>query len=359
MPTSDFLFALCQRGAERALKREVSVTRPSLRPAYQRPGVVTFRSDAPVTEDDRIDAVLARVSGLSLGTERDLEVACARIAALEPPLRLHVIERDLFRADEAPPSHPEGELASATEDALRRALPGVFHEGAVAQPGDLVLDVIVAPGDPILLGLHRHTKDLSPHPGGRYVYEVPADAPSRAFRKTEEALAAFDLPVRAGDVALELGAAPGGGAYALARRGVTVLAVDPADMDSHVLAFEGPGGARVTHLRMTMDAVERRMLPERVGWVLMDVNLAPQVALHAVARITALCRASLLGAIFTLKLNDWSFLDRVGDFVAAARTMGIVDPKVRQLPAHRQEIVLVGLTARGQQRSESERRRTE
>src|SRR4051812_25554284 len=109
-----FLFALCQRGAERALKREVSLKYPRLRPAYQRPGVVTFRSDAPVTAEDRIDVGLARLSGLSLGTERELAKACERIRTLPAPLRLHVIERALFRADEAPPSPPAGELARTT-----------------------------------------------------------------------------------------------------------------------------------------------------------------------------------------------------------------------------------------------------
>jgi 23S rRNA (cytidine2498-2'-O)-methyltransferase len=353
MLSSDFLFALCQRGAERALKREVSLTQPELRPAYQRPGVVTFRSEKPVAPEDRITAVLARLSGLSIGTEPDLAAACARIAGLPRPLRLHVIERDLFRADEAPPAHKEGELARTTESALREALPGVFREGSVAEEGELVLDVIVAPGDPLLLGAHRHARGQSPHPGGRYVYLVPADAPSRAYRKTEEAIAAFELPVRAGDRALELGAAPGGGAYALARRGVTVLAVDPAAMDAKVLAFTGPGGARVKHLPVAMDEVERETLDAPVDWLLMDVNLAPQVALHGAERVAALCRSSLLGVILTLKLNDWSFLDQVPGFLATARAMGVVEPRARQLPAHRQEIVLAGLTARGRQRGRS------
>ncbi len=327
------------------------MTRPALKAAYQRPGVVTFKSPAPVGVEDRVDAVLARLSGLSLGSQRDIPMTLQRIAELPAPLRLHVIERDLFRPDEAPPAHKEGELASRTEAALREAAPGAFHESPVASVGDLVLDVVVAPDEPILLGAHRHTKDRSPHAGGRYVYDVPPEAPSRAFRKTEEAVLAFELPLAAGDTAVELGAAPGGGSLALLRRGVNVVAVDPAEMDARIAAFVGPSGARLTHLKHTMQKVERAHLPPSVQWLLMDVNLAPQVALRAAAHVASLCRSSLLGAILTLKLNDWAFLDQLPRFLDQAREMGLVEPRARQLPAHRQEIVLVGLTARGQARA--------
>ena len=56
-----------------------------------------------------------------------------------------------------------------------------------------------------------------PHP-----VDVPADAPSRAYAKIEEAIAWASLPIEAGQVALEIGAAPGGAVMALARRGLEV-----------------------------------------------------------------------------------------------------------------------------------------
>lgn len=347
---SDFLFALCQKGAEKALKHEVAKRAPSLRPAYQRPGLLTFRAEKPQGPERRIGSILARVSGVSLGTHPDTDRAIERIRSLPVPLRLHVVERDLFRPDETPPSHPEGELAREVEAKLRAALPAAFHAETTAQEGDLVLDVVLAPGDPIVLGAHRHAKGESPHPGGRFVYGVPAEAPSRAYRKTEEAIIAYGLPLREGDVAVELGAAPGGGTLALLRHGVAVTAVDPADMDAKVAAFTGPANARMTHLRLGMEKVEKTQLPRDVQWLLMDVNLAPQVALRAAARFASLRRATLLGVIFTLKLNDWSFLDQLDRFLASVREMGVVAPRARQLPAHRQEIVVAGLTERGQKR---------
>ena len=41
-----FAFVLCQPGAERALKRELSRALPNASPAYQRPGLVTFKPAA-------------------------------------------------------------------------------------------------------------------------------------------------------------------------------------------------------------------------------------------------------------------------------------------------------------------------
>lgn len=350
--TSEFVFALCQRGAEVALKREAAATLPELAAAYQRPGLVTFRVPRAVNADFQLPLVFARASGMSLGAVRDLSAALQRIEqlALNVPICLHVVERDLFRPDEEPPDYTRGRLANSVEALFRSALPDQFTANPVAKPGELVLSVIVAADDPWVLGLHRHRAGQCPHPGGRYPIDVPHEAPSRAYAKIEEAVRTFALPVRADDVALELGAAPGGAAYALLRRGVSVVGVDPADMDPFVLGFTGPRGARLTHLRMPMAGLTRDALPERVQWLLLDVHLAPQVALRTARKVASWYRESLLGAVLTLKLNDWSFAERTASFLGQAREMGLLDPEAKQLASHRQELCVVGLTARGRRR---------
>jgi 23S rRNA (cytidine2498-2'-O)-methyltransferase len=342
---SDFVFAVCQRGAEPALKRELSRTL-GLAPAYQRPGLVTFRAPHAVDESVLLRSVFARAWGVSLGTVPDLEAASRRIRELPAPLCLHVFERDLHRPDEEPKGFVRGAYAGEVERQLRSAKLASLAAGSLAREGELVLDVAVAPGDPWLLGLHRHVHGRSPHPGGRYPVTMPDDAPSRAFAKIEEAIQAFDLPVRAGDVALEIGAAPGGAAHALLRRGVHVIGVDPGDLAPQVLSYVGPGGARVTHLPIPVAALTREQLPARVDWLLLDVHLAPQVALRAVRRIVPMVRRSLRGVVLTLKLNDWAFAERIDSFVAQVRELGIPEPLARQLPSHRQEIAIAGQTAR-------------
>jgi 23S rRNA (cytidine2498-2'-O)-methyltransferase len=345
--SSEFIFITCQKGAESALKREVARARPQWRSAFQRPGLVTFRAAAPVSVDERLSFVLARVAGLSLGTVDGAAALAERIRSLPTPMRLHVFERELYRPDEAPPVHIEGAVAAQVEAAIREQLSASLHTATEAKLRDLVIDVVVSGSDPWLVGLHRHTAERSPHPGGRYAYDVPDNSPSRAYRKIEEAIAAFAIPMRAGDMALELGAAPGGAAYALARRGVNVIAVDPADMSADVLVYAGPGGATVKHVQQPMAEVSRTQLPGEVQWLLMDVHLAPQVALRAVSRFAAMYKKTLLGVVLTLKLNDWAFMDALPRFLDSARAMGVTEPRARQLPAHRQEIVLAGLTRLG------------
>lgn len=348
---SEFVFALCQRGAEAALKREALRVLPNYAPAYQRPGLVTFRTPDAVTPDTELPLAFARASGMSLGAARDRTAALERMRVVHQQgsdrLCLQVVERELFRSDEEPPGYERGALAEREDAALRAAAPELFSSSTIPKLGDLVVSAIVAKDDPWLLGLHRHRRGRCPHPGGRYPLQLPDQLPSRAFAKIEEAIRTFELPMRPGDVALELGAAPGGAALALLKRGVSVLGVDPAAMDPYTLGFKGPSGARLKHIQMSMGALTRDALPERVDWLLLDVHLAPQVALRTARKVASWFRDSLQGAVLTLKLNDWAFVDRLDSFLDQAREMGLSEPRAKQLVSHRQELCVVGLTRRG------------
>lgn len=353
-PTTPFVFAVCQVGAEGALKQELAREHPELRFAYSRPGFVTWKSTAgPVGPDVRLRSVFARAYGASVGPAADAEAACATARRFLPAgaagARLHVFARDVARPDEEAPEASEAAraaVAAALAD-LRAAGGALFLAGDVARRGELVLDVIVAAGEPWWVGCHVHGEGHAAWPGGAPPVEVPAEAPSRAYRKLEEALAWSGAPVRAGEVALEIGSAPGGATFALLRRGVNVVGVDPGAMDPAVLAFEGPGGARATHLQVAVGGLRREQLPERVDWLLLDVNLAPQVALHAVRRLVPPLRRTLRGVLFTLKLNDWRMAAEVPALVERVRALGMAEVRATQLPANRQEIFVYGRTPLG------------
>jgi 23S rRNA (cytidine2498-2'-O)-methyltransferase len=144
--------------------------------------------------------------------------------------------------------------------------------------------------------------------------------------------------VAAGQVALEIGAAPGGAALALARRGLEVWGVDTAALAPQVLAHPN-----VRHVPKKAGALRWEELPPRVDWLLVDVNLAPQVALHEVARLVPPLRPKLLGAVLTLKLNDLAFVDELPALVERIRGMGLGDVRLRHLPSNRREICAVAL----------------
>jgi 23S rRNA (cytidine2498-2'-O)-methyltransferase len=311
---ADFVFATCLPGTEPAVKLEVARTRPELRFAYSRPGLVTFKSPRTVAYDDPPGSVFARVWGRSIGAAGDPIAAQAQLAPLGAQ-RVHVFARD-----------PEVAIDTAWQ-----AL-----DTGVARDGELVADVIVFADEPVWLGAHRHDPSRSPHAGGAIPIEVPADAPSRAYAKIEEAIAWGKLAVAPGQVAVEIGAAPGGALLALARRGLTVYGVDTGDLAPSVSALPN-----VHHIAKKVGALRWEDLPKHVDWLLVDVNLAPQVALHEVARLMPKLRTTLLGAVFTLKLNDWTFVDELPALVERIRQMGLPDVGLRHLPSNRREICAV------------------
>jgi 23S rRNA (cytidine2498-2'-O)-methyltransferase len=318
---TDFAFATCLPGLEPALKLDVQRT-PTLRFAYSRPGLVTFKSTVALRPDDQPASVFARVWGLSVGAAATPDDVARELAA-RGVSRVHVFARDT--SDEA---------ASVVDLAPWRDAVRDIPAGP-ATVGELVGDVIVA-ADGAWLGVHVHDENHVAAPGGLIAVEMPADAPSRAYAKIEEAIAWAGLPVKAGQVALEIGAAPGGAVMALARRGLEVFGVDTGDLAPQVIAMPG-----VHHLAMKVGALRWEMLPARVDWLLVDVNLAPQVALHEVGRLMPKLKRTLKGAVFTLKLNDWSFVPQLPMLEERIRGFGFASVRMRHLPSNRREICVI------------------
>ena len=279
---------------------------------------MTFKSEAAITPEDHSPTVFAHVWAASIGPARDPSDAAHQLALLGAN-RVHVFAREPESLVDLAPWHDAIPLPSGA-----------------AMLGELVADVIVAEGEPAWLGLHRHDEHHLPLPGGAIGVDIPADAPSRAYAKIEEAIAWRQLPVAAGQVALEIGAAPGGAVLALARRGLEVWGVDTGELAPHVAALPN-----VHHLSMKVGALRWEELPPRVDWLLVDVNLAPQVALHEVGRLMPKLKPTLRGAIITLKLNDWSFVRELPLFADRIASFGFADVRMRHLPSNRREICVV------------------
>jgi len=178
----------------------------------------------------------------------------------------------------------------------------------------------------------------SPWPMGIPRLHLPRGAPSRSTLKLAEAFVTFlgddeAHRVRAGQRAVDLGAAPGGWTWQLAQRGLRVVAVDNGALKGAVA--EDP---RVTHVRA--DGLTFR--PRKpVDWVTCDIVESP-------ARIAALmgrwiAEGHARQAIFNLKLPMKKRYDEV------ERCRGLIDDalarhavrarlRLRQLYHDREEI---------------------
>lgn len=107
---------------------------------------------------------------------------------------------------------------------------------------------------------------------------VPNDhlAPCRSYYKLEEAWQELGTAPHPGQVCVDLGAAPGGWSWSALKRGARVIAVDAADLASHVAEHE-----HCEHLRDNGYAFK----PERlVDWLFCDMIVRPLATLGLVER---------------------------------------------------------------------------
>jgi 23S rRNA (cytidine2498-2'-O)-methyltransferase len=344
-----FVFATCLPRSMPDLKRELARTRPDLRLAYSRPGLLTMRTDAVPAELDVPEprAIFARASGRSLGfaesTDRIVELALALVAehtvdGNAPRLRVHVFARDPADPDEQP-EDTDGTAALRAELMTRLAAHAFGREAA--ELGDLVLDVVrLPPSDPILVGWHRHDPWRGSAPGGVRRVPVPEDVPSRAYSKLEEALGWSGMPLHSGDVVVEIGSAPGGAAMALLRRGANVIGIDPARMDPRVLGWRGAEGS-FRHLGIHAERVRTRDLPTQVDWLVLDANVAPHRAMIGLKHLMTLRGSSIRGLLLTLKLNDAGVIEDLPMLLDEVRALaGVATLRATQLPSAHQEVVV-------------------
>ena len=346
-----FLFVICQAGAERAVKDEVSSRyRGEFRFSYSRPGFVTFRIPDEVRRDRSfaLKSAFARTWGFSIGkvSGTDGHQLCREawqvfaerfprdeLAAVR---NLHVYERDrrLPGDDGFEPgvSLLAKEVGSLLQDDCH---PTWSDSGITNEPagqGDRVLDcVIVEPGE-WWLGWHRVNSVAASWPGGVPLLEPPNDMISRTWLKMAESLKWSGLPVEPGDACVEIGSAPGGSCQMLLGLGLSVTGIDPAEMDPLLT-----GNPFFTHLRARARDLKRRTF-SGFRWLMSDASVAPNYTLDTIEAIVTHNAGSIEGMLLTLKLPDWKQAARIPEFHKRIRSWGYRYVRSRQLAYNRREI---------------------
>ncbi len=332
---SEFLFALCNPGSERALKLEAESLNLGWRLSYQRRGFVTFKADRRFSlESLDVDLACARRICLSLGRTATREEAIGRIEAALPPGVNSVVHHARYH---------------------ERMMQGVQAIEPVAKPAfrQLIGTIVELGPEEFWAGLHRHTPFLSPDPAGDSGLEMPERSPSRAWLKLEEAVRFFDLEFSRDDIAVELGCAPGGVVLALLERGVSVIGVDPASLAPVVLA-SAIADRRLApadrpwffHARKPAALASRRDLGRGVTWFLSDMNQSPEVVLRECARFCAMA-PGIRGVLITLKLTDLLAVADKAQWFAALAGLGFTTIRLQQFAVHHREFALVALRPKG------------
>ncbi len=129
--------------------------------------------------------------------------------------------------------------------------------------------------------------------------------PSRAYLKLWEACTRIGAWPLAGERCIDLGAAPGGWTWAIARLGAQVLAVDRAELDPAVAAMPG-----VTMRQESAFA----LAPEPADWLFSDVIAYPDRLLALVQRWIA--AGTVRRIVCTLKFQGATDHDAAAAFAA-------------------------------------------
>ncbi len=135
-------------------------------------------------------------------------------------------------------------------------------------PADFVVQVYASSASTLWASIGSFSSGISPYVGGTLRMRAKVGAPSRSARKLEEAFHALGRYPTAGETAVDLGAAPGGWTFSLARRGATVIAVDALEL---ALPDEKKFSERVTHRK---DNGLKYHPEQPVDWLVCDMIVA-------------------------------------------------------------------------------------
>ncbi len=160
----------------------------------------------------------------------------------------------------------------------KRFLPPDELVKGAEKPSDFVVQIYAPTAADLWLSIGSFAAGISPYVGGTLRMRAREGAPSRSARKLEEAFHALGRQPAAGETAVDLGAAPGGWTFSLARRGVSVVAIDALDL---ALPAGKALAQRVTHIRANGLKYEP---PGPVDWLCCDMIVASHETLRVLRR---------------------------------------------------------------------------
>jgi 23S rRNA (cytidine2498-2'-O)-methyltransferase len=344
---TQFIFVICQNGAETAAKLEIISAHPNLKLAFSRPGFITFKVDPddPLPLRFTLRSTLARTYGWSVGKIKgeiagDLVASISEIPGFSQSNHVHVWQRDPvipgkngFEPGISTLAREIGKLFESTDVVAKNQIP-VNH---LAKPDELVFDVVMVETNEWWYGFHFANTVPGRWPGGVPFVDATVETCSRAYFKVNEALLWSGINIRPGDGCAEIGSSPGGACQFLLERGAHVIGIDPAEMEPVVQDHEN-----FTHVRRRGHEVKKRDF-RHVRWLFADLNVDPNFTLDTVSEIVTHDSVDVRGIILTLKLMDWKQVAHIPKLISRVKELGFQVVKSRQLAFNRQEFCLIGV----------------
>jgi 23S rRNA (cytidine2498-2'-O)-methyltransferase len=347
-----FAMICCQNGAQSAVLAEV--VRDGWKLAFSRPGFVTVKQEASTKHLPR--GVFVRTASWSLGKTSGSD-SSAMIADISRILsesglsfdRLHVWPRDRVPIGKFGFEPGLDEVSRVIADAIAAGLPQTQvtnpTPNQIAKAGERVLDIVIVDPSEWWIGWHEVPKAVanlpSSHllpttwPGGVQPITPTVPVISRAYYKAAEAIAWSGLDIKSGDLAVEVGSAPGGACGRLLELGLRVIGIDPGEMDPVIADHP-----RFKHIRARAGDIPRREF-RNAKWLFVDSNVRPDQSLTTVENIINHRESSIEGMILTLKLGGFEHADRIAGWIQRIKTWGSLDIRVRNLARSKVEVCMV------------------
>jgi 23S rRNA (cytidine2498-2'-O)-methyltransferase len=336
-----FAMLCCANGAESQVKQ--SIAAGGWRLAFSRPGFVTAKHDGAV---DLPSGVFIRTASGSIGHLKNsdgeqqirglVELLGAKVPRGLQFDQVHVWPRDRLPIGKFEFEPGIDEVSRVVGERVYQALSQhwVRCDGPnrIALPSARVLDVVLVDPDDWFVGWHTAAKWHSRWPGGVQPIEPQYEPVSRAYYKAAESIAWSGFDFASGDVAAEIGSAPGGACGRLLELGMKVIGIDPAEMDERIEKHP-----RFKHLRARADDLPRREF-RGVKWILADSNVMPEKTLMMIESIVKHRECSVAGMLLTMKLGDYKAADQIPQWIGRVQKWNPIDIQVRQLARNRCEV---------------------
>lgn len=165
--------------------------------------------------------------------------------------------------------------------------------------------------------------------------EISPLVPARAYHKIHEAQEIMQLGIKPQDSVVEIGSSPGGISYYLLKLDVELTAIDPAIMDSKLIK-DYPD--KLTHIKKSIFDIEKEHLPNKVDWVVSDLNLDGDLNINQSLKVMNFF-PRLKGAFLTIKTPNPEDCKRIKTWESHFRSRFRI--QVFHLPSHRREIGLI------------------
>ena len=274
-----FAMLCCAHGAEACVKE--AIADEGWRLAFSRPGFVTAKHDQTSALPK---GIFIRTAAHSIGhlKNSDGQQQCAGVMDLLDESfadgwqfdQVHVWPRDRVPIGKFGFEPGIDEVSKLVADQIHDALANrwVRSDAAnrIAEPGQRVLDIVLVDPSDWFLGWHKSTDWPSRWPGAVQPISPEHEPISRAYYKAAESLVWSGFDLTPGDIAVEIGSAPGGACGRMLELGLKVIGVDPAEMDPRISQHK-----HFTHLRARAGDLPRKEF-RGARWLLVDSNVKPK-----------------------------------------------------------------------------------